>query len=589
MKKYFFRIICFIIVLTLLISFVSCGNDSVETTQTTVQTTAQTSAQESTTTPLSSDSFCLDEDYTIVRNNFYSSSVGISESILYLRKALQYSCGVDSSLGLDTAPVTDDSYEIIIGDTQRAESKDTFDTFGINDYGYCVISEKKIVIRGGSSDATLKAVKKFCLDVLEYEEGSDIEAGDRIVKVGASYLYTEQYPYDSMSINGIDLQDFVIACRSGNEFSLAVGVSLELGKYTGYSTPVVRLSDLKGDERAVICINSLGRKKEDALNPQKFSGYRTELLSFGEEEFTCSILATSTENIELAVAKMIENAEVESEGRNITLKLSNEIFDEFKVNDVTPWTLKSKTSQSIADGVKYSELTYTGELGRPHKAFVLEIDPDRAYLYMGTGGDTYESVPSERQNVMGHMESAVANGVNIIAGVNGDYFNISGDYSPSGVAIKEGKMINTSPRPFCAFTYDGEFVIKESISNVATKDIRTAVGGSNVIVKNFMPYDMNMSQSHGYISHPRTLAGVKSDGTIILAVIDGRQPTHSNGASLAECAQFMLSMGVKDAINLDGGGSSTMITRVGDSYITRNRPSDGSLRRVYSSLLVVLK
>lgn len=581
MKRNWLRIISLVLVLTSLQFVVSCAKG--------IENAVQTSAQENTTTELGADSFYIDKAYTIVRNNFYANSTGISESVLYLRKALQYSCGVDSTLGLDTAPVTDESYDIIIGETQRAESKDTFDTLGVNDYGYCVISEKQIVIRGGSSDATLEAVKKFCLDVLGYEEGAEIEPSRRAVKIGASYLYSEQYPYDNVSINGVALEDFVIACRSATEMHVAEEVRVELGKYTGHIMPIKLLSELDGSERAVICVNSLGRKEDDAVKLKGFSGYRADAPKIDENGITCSILATSKEYIKIALEKMIDKAEVESSGRNMTIKLCDELFEEYKADGVSAWTLKNKTSTTIADGVKYTAYSYTGKNGLPYKAYVLEIDPTKAYLYMGTGGDTYESVPSERQSVKGHMESAVANGVNVIAGVNGDYFAISSDYHPSGVAIKEGKVINTAPRPFCAFTYDGEFIIKESINEVDLKTIRTAVGGSNVILKDFSPYDTNMSDSHGYITHPRTLAGVKVDGTIILAVIDGRQKNHSNGASLAECAQFMLSMGAKTAINLDGGGSSTMITRSGNTYTTMNKPSDGNLRRVYDSLLVVLK
>ena len=85
--------------------------------------------------------------------------------------------------------------------------------------------------------------------------------------------------------------------------------------------------------------------------------------------------------------------------------------------------------------------------------------------------------------------------------------------------------------------------------------------------------------------------GIKEDGSIILAVIDGRQAQHSNGASLAQCAFWMKSLGAVTVLNLDGGGSSTLITRnpTTNEIITHNSPSDGSLRKVHNSLLIVLK
>ncbi len=75
--------------------------------------------------------------------------------------------------------------------------------------------------------------------------------------------------------------------------------------------------------------------------------------------------------------------------------------------------------------------------------------------------------------------------------------------------------------------------------------------------------------------HPRTAVGRTAKGELIWLVVDGRQP-HSQGASLPELAQIMLRYDAVDAINLDGGGSSTLVVR--DLVI--NSPSDGSERPV---------
>jgi hypothetical protein len=77
---------------------------------------------------------------------------------------------------------------------------------------------------------------------------------------------------------------------------------------------------------------------------------------------------------------------------------------------------------------------------------------------------------------------------------------------------------------------------------------------------------------------PRTLAGVRADGRILLVTIDGRRPGWSVGATLPEAARLMRSLGARDALNLDGGGSTTMTVR----GAVVNRPSDRSGERPVS-------
>ena len=77
-----------------------------------------------------------------------------------------------------------------------------------------------------------------------------------------------------------------------------------------------------------------------------------------------------------------------------------------------------------------------------------------------------------------------------------------------------------------------------------------------------------------YVRHPRTAAGVKKDGTILLLAVDGRIPAYSNGASLVDLAKLMLSFGADRAVNLDGGGSSVVYTKKGDEFVLRNEPAD---------------
>ncbi|MNX04850.1 hypothetical protein D3C86_344460 [compost metagenome] len=81
---------------------------------------------------------------------------------------------------------------------------------------------------------------------------------------------------------------------------------------------------------------------------------------------------------------------------------------------------------------------------------------------------------------------------------------------------------------------------------------------------------------------PRTAVGITAKGGVILAVVDGRQSRLSVGLTLPETADFMRELGAQSALNLDGGGSSTMVI---EGEIV-NRPSDGRERPVSNALLV---
>ena len=78
---------------------------------------------------------------------------------------------------------------------------------------------------------------------------------------------------------------------------------------------------------------------------------------------------------------------------------------------------------------------------------------------------------------------------------------------------------------------------------------------------------------------PRTLAGVRADGKLLLVTVDGRRPGWSTGMTLPEAARLMRSLGAREALNLDGGGSTTMAVR-GEVV---NRPSDRTGERRVSN------
>lgn len=90
--------------------------------------------------------------------------------------------------------------------------------------------------------------------------------------------------------------------------------------------------------------------------------------------------------------------------------------------------------------------------------------------------------------------------------------------------------------------------------------------------------------------HNRTALGIREDGTTLLLVADGRFKEEAEGLSLPELERVMLWLGCTDAINLDGGGSSTMYVK--DSGVV-NYPSDNNIHdhegeRPVSNAIIIL-
>ena len=97
------------------------------------------------------------------------------------------------------------------------------------------------------------------------------------------------------------------------------------------------------------------------------------------------------------------------------------------------------------------------------------------------------------------------------------------------------------------------------------------------------PTDPGFYYAFGLRRNPRTMAGVTRDGRLLLVAVDGRAPGYSAGLNFEEEAAVMLALGAVNAVNLDGGGSTTMTVR--GNIVTR--PSDATGERPIADAIVV--
>lgn len=84
--------------------------------------------------------------------------------------------------------------------------------------------------------------------------------------------------------------------------------------------------------------------------------------------------------------------------------------------------------------------------------------------------------------------------------------------------------------------------------------------------------------------HPRTVIAVTADRRVLLVTVDGRQPGFSVGMTLVELTTLLSRLGAREAINVDGGGSTTMVV----NGRTVNRPSDATGERPVANAIAVV-
>ena len=134
-----------------------------------------------------------------------------------------------------------------------------------------------------------------------------------------------------------------------------------------------------------------------------------------------------------------------------------------------------------------------------------------------------------------------------------DYYPHEGDpVHPHGFTASQGKIY---------WTTDGHYPTlyissRNSLSFDSPAHPYNAISGDPMLVSGGAPMP-NLDQTD---LHPRTAVGYARNGRYLyLVVVDGRQPFYSEGITLQELAKIMVSLGAQYAMNLDGGGSSTMV------------------------------
>lgn len=197
--------------------------------------------------------------------------------------------------------------------------------------------------------------------------------------------------------------------------------------------------------------------------------------------------------------------------------------------------------------VKVSGATYKGHM-------MIVADPSRVKV------GVCQSLGSESGN--GQKLSKIIERYGAVAGINAGGFadeNGSGSGAiPLGFVFSEGEFLYDSGESSLLIGFDENHILhvgNMSASSAQSKGIRDAVTFGPALIINGEAAGINGAGSG---LNPRTAIGQRSDGAVLLLVIDGRQ-ANSLGASYADLIEIMQDFGAVNAANLDGGSSSLMM------------------------------
>jgi len=297
--------------------------------------------------------------------------------------------------------------------------------------------------------------------------------------------------------------------------------------------------------------------------------------------------------------------------------------NDYTINSTTStdnyYNLISKKDWAIAPGITESEIVLNNDAGsRRQVLFVMEADLNNEYVevthsYTGmkpqygsyTTGVMSEQAAWAENNGYGNVVGAMNTCLSWYTGYSSDrvgeplgfimydaeiYFdpaNCGYEYGnvgfPSVLVINKDFDEEGNPRP-------------ADIPKVEMPQIRSSADldgweqyvipcSSGYIVKDGKNAQTTANHSD---AAPRSVVGIKPDGTAVIMLNDGRQDPYSAGMSMYELAEVMLDLGCSYAVNCDGGGSSTYLSqRPGEDLKVNNSPSDGGERPTTSGILFI--
>ncbi|BCK77931.1 hypothetical protein MM35RIKEN_01230 [Vescimonas fastidiosa] len=255
------------------------------------------------------------------------------------------------------------------------------------------------------------------------------------------------------------------------------------------------------------------------------------------------------------------------------------------------------------DVTEYEWILNNASLTQQMMGHVMEIKVGKgstASVAVGYGDDDIKTIQTGRNWAMTETTKQAQSmqtrrSTNVVGAINAGGYDMSNG-RPTGAFIMSGTVINEPTSTTFWIDKDGNAHItsaQECNAALADGNVLEAVASfGDIFEDGHARSDLDNSTRAS-----RTAIGIKADGTVVMMMVDGRQAPYSVGMTMAEVGATMESLGCVQAVNLDGGGSSTFATqREGESendtsagLTLRCRPSDGYERKVSNTIMVLSK
>lgn len=325
----------------------------------------------------------------------------------------------------------------------------------------------------------------------------------------------------------------------------------------------------------------------DQKNDYTFSGfnYLEEQLDITKQELEISNInldGIKTETNSMFVDATIENTEYGMQINSINNSIASSKTQKEQSDIVLEQVLSNLLGDPIAThkGKNSAIKIYTLE-GVDYRGYMAKITPYTAQALNIVLADDELISNGEKTS-----DAAERTGGILAVNAGGFMSNSTGKLQPLGLTVSDGKVVQFSTEEsltFVGFNSSGKLVSKKykSEEEIVADKIMQGASFTPTLLQDGKKVKIPSKWANA--KQPRTIIGSFSNDDILIIVIDGRRTGWSNGVTLEDVQDKLLSFKIKNAYNLDGGGSSAIYY---DGEIL-NKPSGGIERLVTTNLVVL--